>query len=163
MINAILKNLPTLLILAVGSLQILGYLTGIQSLRQLGQLSAAAPLPFVFSEFRGLETFSLDFTFNAETVVGNSLTLKMTPQVYSQFQGPYNRRNIYGAVLAYGPKLTSPGEKKLVSSVLYYGFCLNGPLGKMFATKDPLKRIVITTHPKAQTEQGPFREEIHCP
>lgn len=158
----LLETLSVTVVLAVGSLQILGFLTGAQPLRQLGQVSAAAPLPRVFSEFRGLETFSLEWTVSAETTDGQTLEQKITPELYNRFEGPYNWRNIYGAALAYGPKLTSPSEKILVSLVLRSGFCHQGPLAAMFANRNPLRKVLIITRSKTQKDQGPFREELTC-
>ena len=44
-------------------------------------------------------------------------------------RGPYNRRNAYGAVLAYGPILFSnPRTKPLFESVARYALCGDAPL-----------------------------------
>ncbi len=153
---------PTALVLGIGSLQIIGLLTQIDAIRNIGRLTSASPLPFVFSDFRGLETYSLEFNITAEGTDGTSITKLITPKLYGEFKGPYNRRNVYGAVLAYGPKLHEPSEKPMVDSVLKYGFCNNGPLAEMFESSTPLRKVVITATSKARNAEGPFVTEVNC-
>jgi hypothetical protein len=124
-----MKQIGTYLLLAVGSLQCVGYILGIPQMRALGMAWVASPLPLVFSHYKGLETFSSRFSLSFTTDDGVTVERTLDPQTYGRLGGPYNRRNVYGAVAAYGPKLTEENQKKLVSSVLKYGFC-NGPLAK---------------------------------
>ena len=51
-------------------------------------------------------------------------SLLVTPEVYARLQGPYNRRNVYGAALSYGPVL--PPE--LRDPVMRYAVCGDAPL-----------------------------------
>ena len=46
----------------LGLLQIIGFATGQKWLKGIGQVSVASPLPIVFTEQKGCETFALDFT-----------------------------------------------------------------------------------------------------
>lgn len=160
----LLKKLTfsVVLVMSIGFLQILGFLTGVESLRNVGRLTAASPLPLVFSDFRGLETFSLDFSIEAKAKDGQSVMKKITPELYDKFKGPYNRRNVYGAVLAYGPKLTEPTEEPLVESVLKYGFCKSGPLAGMFGLSGPLQMATITALSKARGDGGAYVTEVSC-
>lgn len=150
------------LLLLVGFLQIIGFIISSDDIRNLGRLTSASPLPLVFSDFRGLETFSLEFKIEAESVDGLVIEKLITPKLYGSFPGPYNRRNVYGAVLAYGPKLVEPSEKPLVESVLRYGFCKNGPLSAMFDLKSELKSAMIFATSKAQTDGGTYVTEVTC-
>ena len=122
------SNIVFAAVLLVGALQIIGYTTGNEAIRKVGQLTAASPLPLVFSHFRGLETFSSRFGVTVTDATGQETIIPITPELYSQFPGPYNRRNVYGAAIAYGVVLDKPEEKKLVSQVLSFAFCPNGPL-----------------------------------
>ena len=54
---------------------------------------------------RGLETYSTRFFLEWTDAQGQAHSLELTPEVYARLRGPYNRRNVYGAVLAYGPVL----------------------------------------------------------
>ena len=156
------RDYLTWFILAVGSLQIGGFLTGMEGLRNLGRLTTASPLPLVFSDFRGLETFSLDFTLKGEFQDGTTSDVVITPQIYGKFPGPYNRRNVYGAVLAYSPKLTLPHESALVQSVLHYAFCKNGPLLGIFGDKKEMAHLAIEAKSKAATDLSTYTSEVNC-
>lgn len=82
-------------------------------------VSASSPLPIVFTEVRGVETFTNDFFLSWKNDQGKMEQLKITPELYSKFKGPYNRRNIYGAAISYGPIL----PEKLWKPILTYGLC----------------------------------------
>lgn len=129
--------LPTL-VLAIGALQIVGYLLDISAVRRLGQITAASPLPLVFSHFRGLETFSPRFEVLVTSPQGEPLEIPITPSTYSELGGPYNRRNVYGVAFAFGAVLQTESERRLVDRVLAYGFCNNGPLRRLLEQKMPL-------------------------
>ncbi len=123
-------NLFALAILGIGCLQMLGYLTGAKTLRGAGAASAASPFPKVFCVAPvhgepgvGLETFSSSFTLLYD-LNGEPREMAITPEIYARVHGPYNRRNVYGAALAYGPCLTP----ELVQQTL--GFALDKP-GRM--------------------------------
>ena len=93
-------------------------------LKGLGAATAAAPAPKVFSAVRGLETYSTRFFLEWTGADGAAHSLELTPEVYARLRGPYNRRNVYGAALAYGPVL--PAE--LRDPVLAYALCGDAPL-----------------------------------
>ena len=126
------RNLAVVVLGLVGALQLLGLVTGSSTLRGLGQMSAASPLPLVFSHFRGRETFAADFEVRLERTDGTMRTVALTPELYAKLDGPYNRRNVYGAVFAYGPALDRPNERALVRDVVHYGFCDPGPVARRF-------------------------------
>ncbi|WP_306642876.1 hypothetical protein [Sanyastnella coralliicola] len=110
------------IVLLIGALQIIGWSLQIQPLRQLGMAYCSSPLPIVFTEVRGVETFANDFYMEYE-YLGEQHQTKITPEIYSQLEGPYNRRNVYGAAISYGPVLPN----SIWSAVLNYGVC-NGTL-----------------------------------
>jgi len=105
-------NKPAIALLALGLLQMSGELLTYAGAKQVGRAvkaigaaTTASPAPKVFTSHRGLETFSTQFTIEWETRDGAKQTLLLTPELYQHFRGPYNRRNVYGAVLAFGPVL----------------------------------------------------------
>lgn len=113
------------LVLALGLLQFVGYLSGVRPLLGVGAASGVAPLPKVFTAHRGVETFAWDMTVLYRRG-GREERLALTPELCARLAGPYNRRNVYGAVLSYGPVL--PPE--LRASVARYAL---GPRGTLRA------------------------------
>jgi len=119
-------NILAMLLVFVGLLQSLGHVTGSKTLKQLGLLTVASPLPIVFTEQKGfLETFASEFTL-VYTVQGKEKRIQITPELYAKLDKPYNYRNVLGAAISYGPILPKP----LVASVLNYAFITPAPLSK---------------------------------
>lgn len=123
-------NIAAVVLLLLGSFQMAGDLLGIRALRGIGAASAMSPYPKVFGSApvwgepgTELETFSATFELHYEHE-GQSYILPITPAVYERVRGPYNRRNVYGAALAYGPCL--PPELK--QSILDYALAEPGTL-----------------------------------
>ncbi|MFM2016442.1 MAG: hypothetical protein RL007_98 [Bacteroidota bacterium] len=107
------------LIVVIGLLQIAGYCFRSPSIRGLGQALSSSPLPIVFTEVKGVETFAADFFIGFTDSTGAYKEVVITPEMYSKLKGPYNRRNVYGAAISYGPVL----PEKIWKSVLNYGVC----------------------------------------
>jgi len=87
-------------------------------LRGIGFASAIAPFPKVFSDVDGLETFASDFTLILTSDQGMITEIPISPELYSQLSGPYNRRNVYGAALSYAPRL----KEEIWQMVFCYAF-----------------------------------------
>ncbi len=149
-------------LVGLGLLQALGFAAGSDTVRGLGAMTAASPLPFVFSSFRDVETFAAEFDLELTRQNGDRVRHRITPELYAKLDGPYNRRNTYGAVLSYGPALTAPHERALVDSVLRYGLCGGGPLAERFGEVEPIARILVEVRSKTRTKPAPFRREISC-
>ena len=114
-------------LLVIGLLQMTGDLLGVAALRGIGAATAASPAPKVFSAVEGLETYSS--TFFLECSGSSSWVARLTPEIYARLRGPYNRRNVYGAVLAYGPVLVSnPSTLPIFLAVSRYALCGKSPL-----------------------------------
>ena len=114
--------------LVLGLLQMLGdavlLTTGSPAVKGIAAATAASPAPKVFCSQNGLETFSSRFTLHTIDAEGNEHDLELTPEVYARLDGPYKRRNVYGAALSYGPAL--PDE--LWRPVFTYGLAGDAPL-----------------------------------
>jgi len=106
------------LVVLIGTLQIIGYLTKTKVIRDLGVITAASPLPIVFTEVKGVETFASDFHLVWKDG-SKEKTVQITPELYSKLKGPYNRRNVFGAAIAYGPVL----PEQVWKPILNYGVC----------------------------------------
>ena len=141
-----LKILSFLLV-AIGLLQSLGHITGNKTIKNLGLITVASPLPIVFTQQKGfLETFALDFTLRYEED-NQEKQIKITPELYAKLDKPYNYRNVLGAAISYGPIL----PKELVDSVLNYAFITPGVLSKSFDLGD-IKNASLILHSKTKNE-----------
>lgn len=99
------------------------------AMRALGAAGGASPAPRVFSAVRGLETFSTRFYIEWISRDGAPYSIEVTPALYSRMQGPYPRRNAYGAALAYGPVMAAtPQLRELHASVMRFALCGDAPL-----------------------------------
>ncbi len=133
------RNIAALGLTVIGSLQMVGFLVGSRELRGLGAASAMAPLPKVFSDERGLETFASRFTLSYRLGAGSLVELRITPELYGRLHGPYNRRNVYGAALSYAPRLPEP----LWTAVYCYGFEPGGPLRRELGIPDAATEVSV--------------------
>lgn len=156
------KNIGALLLLGLGLLQAVGWATRCTPLRGLGAMSAASPLPFVFSSFRDVETFAADFAIDITLEDGSGRHYALTPGLYSQLDGPYQRRNTYGAVLSYGPALNQPKERALLEQVLRYGFCNRGPLIERFGERGNVTHVLARVTSKTRSRPGEWQLELRC-
>jgi hypothetical protein len=139
-----------------------------QPLKGVGAASTASPAPKVFSTVRGLETFSTRFHLEWTDRSGHDHDLLLTPEIYRQICGPYNRRNVYGAVLAYGPVLaTDTRTRPLFRSVARAALCGDAPLLRELGI-DPddiagAVRVRYEPRPGADTGDLPLVLEAPCP
>ena len=120
---------PWLALLILGSAQMAGDLLHWPALKAIAAATATSPAPRVFSAVRGYETYSTRFHVEWVDREGAQHSLLITPQVYAHLAGPYNRRNVYGAALSYGPVLASdPRTRPMLESVMQYALCGNARL-----------------------------------
>src|ERR1700739_844506 len=96
-----------LFLLIVGLLQMTGDLLRLPALKDVAAAIGASPAPKVFSSVQGLETFSSTFYLEWRDRDGVVHTVELTPELYSRVRGPYTRRNVFGAALAYAPILSA--------------------------------------------------------
>jgi hypothetical protein len=165
-----MKQTSALFLLVLGLAQMTGDLLEQYLNRPAGRFlkgvaaaTAASPAPKVFSTARGLETFSTRFFVEWVDRAGTRHSLQVTPEVNARLQGPYNRRNVYGAALAYGPVL----PPDLRDPVLRYAMCGDAPLLRELGI-DPanvLGPVRIRYEPLPGTNLGdlPLVLEMPCP
>ncbi|WP_018969278.1 hypothetical protein [Rubritalea marina] len=100
------------LLLLLGCSTMLGEALSNKALKGFGLASQIAPYTKVFGiahsyeQQQAFETFACSFTLEYTLPNGERSALELSPEVYSKLRGPYNRRNVYGALLAYGPALS---------------------------------------------------------
>jgi hypothetical protein len=150
------------LIILIGSLSMVGSLTSFDPIKGIGFMTTASPLPLVFSKFRGVENFSSDYFMDVRFRDGTSSAMKLTSEIYERAAGPYNRRNPYGAVLAYGPMLTKPNEIILRDKVMQYSACGSGSFMREIGITKPIEHITVTVKSKT-TAKPVWNFEVNCP
>ncbi len=122
-------KLTAIFLLVLGLLQMFGDLCNLPAVKGLASATAASPAPKVFSAVRGLETFSTRFYIEWTDADGQFHSTEITPKLAKGLRGPYNRRNVYGAVLAYGPVMAADRRTRpLFDSVAHHALCGNAPL-----------------------------------
>jgi hypothetical protein len=168
-------NKSAVALLVLGLLQMSGDLldrAGLETvgrpLKGIGAASTASPAPKVFSAVKGLETYSTQFHLEWTDRRGETHDLLLTPELYGHIRGPYNRRNVYGAVLAYGPVLaTDPRTESMFRSVARSALCGDAPLLREMGIDpdDVAGNVRIRYEPRPGTDMGdlPRVLEANCP
>jgi hypothetical protein len=141
-------------LVVLGVAQMAGDVTHLLPLKGIAAATNASPAPKVFSAVQGLETYSTRFYLD----LGHE-RVELTPEVYSRIRGPYNRRNVFGAALAYAPVL----PPQLRDPVTRYALCGDAPLLRelgLRATQTP----AVELEPLPGTSLGalPTRFEAPC-
>jgi hypothetical protein len=151
------RNALAAFLVFIGSFQMVGYLTGSRALKGIGAASVISPLPRVFSDVDGLETFASEFSLRYRRADGVRGSVRITPEIYGQLGGPYNRRNVYGAALSYAPRLPD----RLWTSVYCYGMSPSGPLRRElgFRPEDREFSIRIRTLTRGRSDAWTFEPD----
>jgi hypothetical protein len=150
-------------VLFVGSLQILGWALELPAIQRVGQATAASPLPLVFSLHRGWESFSPRFAIDLRFADGSMEHVPIDPAAYSRLPGPYNRRNVFGAVLAFGPLLDEGNRRAMRDAVLRYALCNDGPLARLSSRPGEVVGAIVTAAPRARGGGEVWTENVDCP
>jgi sterol desaturase/sphingolipid hydroxylase (fatty acid hydroxylase superfamily) len=151
------------ILVVVGTLAMVGDRVGSETLYGLGLATGASPAPKVFTAREGLEGFSSTYTLAWDEPTGPRAVV-LTPDLYARLEGPYNRRNVYGAALAGGPFLaTHPSLAPLHATVAHYAFCEADVLGELGIDAAPQGPIRLTVTPRADTTTSlPLALEVGC-
>lgn len=124
----------------------LGHIFNSQPLKSIGLATCAAPYTKVFCNAEMAETGEPFEPFAAEFILKFKHAekwheLKMTPEIYQKLEGSYNRRNVYGAVIAYGPAL----PETLRVTLLDYALKSPGHVAHELGLPTPLEDYQIIT------------------
>ena len=163
-----MRRIAPYLLLFLGLAQMAGDVLRLPALKAIAAATAASPAPKVFSAVRGLETYSTRFSLEWEDRAGDRQLLRLTPEVNARLRGPYNRRNVFGAVLAYGPVLVSfAPTRAMFDSVARYALCGEAPILRELGL-DPESvsgRVRVHLDPRVGSELGdlPLTIEAPCP
>lgn len=152
-------NIAAAGLLVLGCCAMLGEAFQLPKLKGLALASQAAPYTKVFSAARShdggrlFETFACDFQLSYTSAEGDIHQLEITPEIYQQLAGPYNRRNVYGAILAYGPALEPSMRTHLLQQALTSDNSILPELGLPQNTNDHQLTI---TQKNPRLDQTPF-------
>ena len=154
-------------LLALGLLQMTADVLHLPAVKGIAAATAASPAPKVFSSVRGLETYSTRFYVEWTDASGQFHSLEITPERAAGMRGPYNRRNVYGAVLAYGPIMESDARlQPMYASVAKYALCGDAPLlrelGIDASGAHSGLRLRLQTRAGSATQDLKLSLETHC-
>ena len=149
-------------LLALGLLQMTGDLLGLPFLRNVGKATAVAPAPKVFCAVDGYEAYATQFALEWVDRAGERHSRPLTADTVDRLRGPYNRRNVYGAALAYGPVL----PERLRTPVLKYGLTGEAPMllemgidpadvGEVWIRYEPLPGTTARDYPRRVGPETP--------
>ena len=159
---------PPLFLTGVGLIQMIGDIGQIPALKGIGAALNASPAPKVFCSANSLETFSSRFLIEWSDSEGKIQSILLAPGSASKIKGPYNRRNVYGAILSYGPVLeANPLMRPLYESVLSYGVKKEAPLlAAMGIDPEEIEgNLSISVQPRggAQVDHLNLKKEVEFP
>ena len=150
----------------LGLTQMVADLAKLPAVRGLAAATLASPAPNVFSAVRGLETYSTRFFLEWNDRAGGPHNVEITRTVVERLRGPYNRRNVFGAALAYGPVLAAtPQTRPLLDAILRSGLCGNRPLMRELGLDagDDASRVRVRFEPLPGTTMGDLPRVIEAP
>ena len=146
------RNVMAILLLIVGMSQMVGYVTGLRVLRGIGLASGVAPFPKVFCAADGFEAFAASFYVEGDLPGGELWSRKVDPEWYAQMRGPYNRRNVYGAALAFAPRLPEDLRDAILEEALKPGSAMRSELG----IPSDLTSLRVRIIPRDGESDGPW-------
>jgi hypothetical protein len=107
-----------------------------------------------------MEPFSSLYRIRFVRADGGEHVVDVTPQAYARLEGPYNFRNVFGAVFAFGPKLETPQEVAMWESVMRWAFFEPGWVAKALGERAPLRRVEVIQESRARGIPGTFTRGI---
>ncbi len=147
------------LLIFIGLLAPLGYMLDYKPLRGIGLAYMVSPLPIVFSDVNGYEAFGSDFNLKFYTDKENFIETKITNKEGAKILGPYNRRNVYGAVIGYAPRI----PEEIFQSVMKHGFCRNDILVNEFNLPKNLNKLILNIKDNTRgRENKNYTFEVLC-
>jgi hypothetical protein len=122
-------TLAFVFLVALGSAQMVADVAGAPKVKALAAATQVAPAMKVFTAHQGYETHAARFTVEWSAKDGRHGAIALDPTTYRGVRGPYNRRNVYGAALAYAPVLHADARtRSMHESVMRHAFCEPGAM-----------------------------------
>jgi len=164
-----LRELTTAAVLiGIGCAQMAGDVLRLPILKAVGAATGASPAPKVFTAQDGFETYANRFFLEWRDASEQKHSLELTPRSYSNVRGPYNRRNVYGAVISYAPVLdANPLMRPMFRMILTRSFCGKSPIFTEVGIPADAPRhgpLSIRLEPRGPTDAERFalRHEVRC-
>ncbi len=127
-------------LLICGLAQMLADVLGLREVKAMAAATLISPAPKVFSAARGFETFSARYFLEWEGPRNTMGRLEFDHTLYLRLQGPYLRRNVYGAAFAYGPVLAAdPAGERMLVQLAQYAFGGEAPLLQELGVRDEVR------------------------
>ena len=143
------KSFVISLLFLLGAFNMFGVIFHSPSMKGLATISGASPLPFVFSSYQDIETFSTKFDMEVTFTNGTTNYFPIDHKLCSRLKGPYNRRNVIGAVFSHGPFFKDPRTIQMRDQILDWGFC-KGHLAGEFGITEKVQNAVINVKSKTK-------------
>ncbi len=136
-----------IVLIGIACLQMVGDVIGNRTIKGIGAATAMAPAPKVFTAHEGFETYSSRFFVDWQ-IGDEAHSLELTPSSYRNIGGPYNRRNAYGAALAYGPVLNAnQATQPMLNAVMNYAMCNPGTIRTELAIPAQTDQLQVRLDP----------------
>jgi hypothetical protein len=131
-VSSTFERLAFAALVLIGTIQMIGDLTGSRVLKGIGAATTASPQPKVFTAQDGFETYASRFWLSWLDAAGERVDVPLDQARYDRLAGPYNRRNAYGAIISYAPVLQqSDVTRPMLTSALEYALCRSELLAEM--------------------------------
>ncbi len=162
------KIFISLFLITLGTFRPIADLFGLEAVSAVGTALNISPSMKVFTSHNGYETFSSKFFIHLTWNDGLLESHEISHSLYKKLKGPYNRRNVYGAIFSYGPLLiTSPYTKPMFDNVTQNGFCKSTRLlDELNINRTNRKLIKVTIEVQQQTKKQrtdlPKLLEMYC-
>lgn len=151
-------NIIAAFLMVLGLTRMAGYWMDNRLLQGIGAASGIAPFTKVFSATEGYEAFTASFVIRGNNAAGESGEIHLTPQVYAQLNGPYMRRNVYGAALVFAPRLPERLREQLHSQALRP----ESPLRKELHVPAEWTSATLIIRPREGSGLSPWTYQIPC-
>lgn len=111
-------NFIAFFLIFLATVKVVADIFDFKKLSALAAITNLAPAMKVFTAHDGYETYSSKFSIKVIHFDGEVVEKNIDSKTYAGLEGPYNRRNVYGALIAYGPYLTSKSNTNKMWQVM---------------------------------------------
>jgi len=155
----ILKIISYYSLILIGVMQMTGYTFEQKTLRRIGSATGASPLPLVFYQVRGYETWANDYHIRFIFDNGEEKHLKIDPEIYSKIMGNHEVHLAYSMPFSKMPLRSSFYWQRPLS----YGICNYGPFARAMGLERNVQRAIMTFSSKTAGNKKTLQKTLVCP